>query len=163
MAALTFVVLLILVDTLWGHPAYQGMHVHRYTCMQYGLYLKLSLISLAPLILGTPRDVIAGEYIVVLNSKLSLAKGTLSLHQLTNDIYTLSFASRALFLIVTSHVEYASALIAQDGSGSALIDVYSIGDFKGYAAKLSDKYVQTLMHHISFRGLARSIDLTPPE
>ncbi|KAL5479482.1 hypothetical protein EMCRGX_G023009 [Ephydatia muelleri] len=68
----------------------------------------------APLILGTPEDTIPGEYIVVLSSKLSVKE-------------------------VTNHIEHASAIIAEEGDESALIDIYNIGNFKGYAAKLTDR------------------------
>ncbi|KAL5502263.1 hypothetical protein EMCRGX_G009008 [Ephydatia muelleri] len=67
----------------------------------------------APLLSGSSPTAVPGEYVVVLNSKLR------------------QYA-------VSDHIARVRALIARDGNGSALTYVYAIGNFNGYAAKLSD-------------------------
>eukprot|EP00731_Ephydatia_muelleri_P006084 Em0003g332a len=68
----------------------------------------------APLLSGSSRNAIPGEYIVILNEKLSS-------------------------IDVTDHLTVARKLVTEYGNGSSLTAVYAVGKFNGYAAKLNDK------------------------
>ena len=72
MAVLSIVVFLLSIDILWGLPAnsYQGVRA-RTNMIRFTI-----CIGIAPLIKGSPGDVILGEYIVVLKSKLTIKEGT---------------------------------------------------------------------------------------
>lgn len=86
-------------------------------------------------ILVSSMSAIEGEYIVVLKDTLTSQEGEFC--QTKVRAVTVNCTCRPYDRLVSDHIAWARQQVAQSGHGSTIMDVFSMGTFNGYSAKLA--------------------------